>query len=156
MSRNWTPESRVSITTAGVVIEVELGAIPSSAVWITIDERELCLHWQGEDDLVASESRFYVPPDYSLERAKASFTKSLLRMDVPRNQESLGSKPLPMMIYCDGCGRHFDITVTDKGSENHRCPHCCAVQILNLGSLVKKAIEQGRKMIGKGRGGRRI
>ena len=156
MSRNWTPESRVSITDAGVVIEIELGAILTSAVWITVDRRELCLHWQGEDDLSAYESRFYVPPGYSLERAKASFTRNTLRIDVPLNKDSLGSKPLPMMIYCDGCGKHFDIIVTNKGSENQRCPHCGRVQVFNLDSLVKKSLEQGRKMIGKGRGGRRI
>ena len=149
VNRNWTPKSHVSTTGAGVVIEIELGGIIKSAVWITVEERELCIHWREEGDFGASESRFYIPQDYSPESAKASFAKGILRIDVPPNKNALGSKPLPMMIYCKGCGKHFEIIVCKKGPENQRCPHCGEVQVFELDSLVKKAIEQGKKMLKK-------
>lgn len=62
--------------------------------------------------------------------------------------------PISMMIYCDGCGQHFDIVVNRKEPEDHRCPVCGHVQALGLGGLVQKAIEQSMKMSGK-KGGRR-
>lgn len=62
--------------------------------------------------------------------------------------------PVSMMIYCSECGKHFDIVVTGKGSKNYRCSACGVVQAFDLDSLLQKAIEQGNKMLGKGRRGR--
>lgn len=67
--------------------------------------------------------------------------------------ESWWKFPLSMMIYCDGCGQHFDIVVNGKEPENHRCPACGTVHTFGLEGLVQKAIEQSMKMAGK-KGGR--
>lgn len=152
MDRNWTPKSQLSITPAGVVIEIVLSG--ESAVWVGVEDRELCVHWQRQGDANASESRFHIPPGYNPQNAKASLAKGTLRIEVPPDNGLLVPKPVPMMIYCQGCGKHFDITVTRKGPENHRCPHCGELQAFDLDALVNKAIEQGKKMLRK-RGGRR-
>lgn len=60
--------------------------------------------------------------------------------------------PISMMIYCNGCGKHFDIVVNSKEAENHRCPVCGAMQVFGLERLVQKAIEQSKKMPRKPRG----
>ena len=99
--------------------------------------------------------------------------KGILRIEVPIGDKSYGSqamtvtmltsesllasflkKPHEMMIYCNGCGKHFDIVVAGKGPRDYRCPACGKVQAFDLGALVKKAIEQGKKMSKKKRGRR--
>jgi len=59
-----------------------------------------------------------------------------------------------MLIYCNGCGKHFDIVITGKGPANYQCPACGKVQVFELEAIVNKAMEPGMKMLGK-RGGRR-
>lgn len=135
-----------------MVIEIEWGAVNHPVVHL--EDRELCIHWQAQDQLGASEIRIHVPAGYSLESARASFNHGILRIEVPPNEYSTGSKPLPMLIHCDACGKYFDIIVGNKSAESHRCPHCGQDQIFKLDSLVKKAIEQGKKMLRKS-GGRR-
>lgn len=62
--------------------------------------------------------------------------------------------PVTMMIYCNGCGKHFDIVVTSKDSADHRCPACGKVQVFGLESLLRKAMEQGKRMLRKTHGRR--
>jgi uncharacterized Zn finger protein len=81
-------------------------------------------------------------------------TKGVLRIEVPVKDKSSPPKPREMLIYCDGCGKHFDIVITGKGSRDYRCPACGKVQAFDLEALVKKAIEQGKKMLKKKRGRR--
>ncbi len=62
--------------------------------------------------------------------------------------------PVTMMIYCRGCGKHFDIVVTNAGPRGYRCPACEKVQTFDLDAFTRKALEQSRKMFKKPRGGR--
>jgi phage FluMu protein Com len=62
--------------------------------------------------------------------------------------------PVNMMIYCHGCGKLFDIVVTSAGCKEYRCPACEKVQAFDLDAFTRKAVEQGRKMFRKPRGGR--
>jgi hypothetical protein len=41
MNRNWTPESRVSVTDAGMVIEIELGAVQTGDLEIFVEADQL-------------------------------------------------------------------------------------------------------------------
>jgi predicted RNA-binding Zn-ribbon protein involved in translation (DUF1610 family) len=62
--------------------------------------------------------------------------------------------PVTMMIYCNGCGKHFDIVVTSKDAADHRCPACGKVHVFGLGAFIRKAIEQGKRMLRKTHGRR--
>ena len=153
MNRNWTPESHVSVTDAGMVIEIELGAVQTGDVEIVVEADQLCIRGQ-HDDFGPFEVRFDITPDHDLMDARASLTKGVLRIEVPVKNKSSPPKPREMLIYCDGCGKHFDIVITGKGSRDYRCPACGKVQAFDLEALVKKAIEQGKKMLKKKRGRR--
>lgn len=154
MNRNWTPESRVTITDAGVVIEVELGNVqPGDLVIIPDEAGRLCLRgWR--EDVGKFETRLEIPPGHSLANARVIFVKGRLRIEVPKDDERLRSKPRTMLIYCNGCGKHFDIVIAGKGPKEYRCPACGKVQVFDLEEFVKKAIEQGQKMLEKKRRGR--
>jgi HSP20 family molecular chaperone IbpA len=153
MNRNWTPESRVSVTDAGMVTEIELGAVQAGGLEIFVEAGQLCVRgWH--DDLGPFETRFGITPDHDLADAKANFKNGILRIDVPTKDKSSGSKPRPMMIYCNECGNHFDIVVTSKGSRDYRCPACGKVHAFDLEAFVNKALEQDKKMLKKKRGRR--
>ena len=164
------PESRVSVTDAGMVIEIELGAVQTGDMVIVVEADQLCVRGR-HDDHGPFETRFGITPDHDLADAKASFTKGILRIEVPVKDKSSGSQaigmltpklllasflkePREMMIYCSGCGKHFDIVITGKGPRDYRCPACGKVQAFDLEAFVKKAIEQGQQMLKKKRGRR--
>jgi hypothetical protein len=153
MNRNWTPASRVSVADAGMVIEIELGAVQTSALEIVVEADQLCVRGQN-DDFGPFDVRFGITPNLSLTDARAILTKGVLRIEVPVKDKSSGSKPREMWIYCDGCGKHFDIVITGKGSREYRCPACGKVQAFDLEAFVKKAIAQGKQMLKKKRGRR--
>ena len=153
MNRNWTPKSHVSVTDAGMVVEIELGGVQMGNVEIVAEADQMCIRGR-HDDLSSFETRFGVPSDHSLANAKSSFANGILRIEVPTNNNSLGSKPRTMMIYCNECGKHFDIVVIGKGSKDYRCPVCGKVHAFDLDSFVNKAIEQSKKMLRKTRGRR--
>jgi DNA-directed RNA polymerase subunit RPC12/RpoP len=150
MNRNWKPESRVSVTDAGMVIEIELGAVQASDVEILVEADQLCVRGR-HDDFGPFETRFGITSDHSLADAKASFTKGVLRIEMPTKDKSSGSKPRTMMIYCNGCGKHFDIVITGKGSRDYRCPACGKIHAFDLEAFVNQAIEQGKQMLKKKR-----
>lgn len=155
MSHDWTPQSHRSITDAGMVIEIELGGIQTSSLQLVSEENQLCIRGRHED-LGSFESRFHVPPGYSPESAKVSFENGVMRIDMPPNKDSFLSKPVSMLIYCKDCGKHFEIVVRGKGTKDYRCPACGKVEGFDLGSLMDKALEQTKKMLGKNRGGWRL
>jgi hypothetical protein len=153
MNRGWMPESRVSVTDEGMVIEIESGAVQTGDPEIVAQADQLCVRGQ-HDDFGPFEARFGITPDHSLADARATLTKGLLRIEVPMKDKSSGSKPREMLIYCNGCGKHFDIMVTGKGPKEYRCPACGKVQAFDLEVFVKKAIEQSKHMLKKKRGRR--
>jgi hypothetical protein len=170
MNRNWTPESRVSVTEAGMVIEIKLSAIQAGSVDIFVDAGQLCVRGQ-HDNFGPFETRFDVTSDLDLANARSTFTEGILRIEVPMKDKSSGSKvkiisdpksflafflkqPHEMLIYCNGCGKHFDIVVTGKGPKDYRCPACGKVQAFDLEALANKAIAQGKQMLKKRRGRR--
>ena len=153
MNWNWTPESRVSVTDAGMVIEIELGAVRMGSLRIFVEADQLCVRGQHED-FGPFETRFGITPDHDPANARASFTKGILRIEVPTKNKSSPSKPRAMLIYCNGCGKHFDIVVTDKGSRDYRCPACGKVQAFDLEAFVNQALEQDKQMLKKRRGRR--
>jgi hypothetical protein len=62
--------------------------------------------------------------------------------------------PIKMMVRCNQCERLFDIVVTSKKSEDHRCPACGKVQGFALEVFMKKAIGQTKTMSRKPSGAR--
>lgn len=62
--------------------------------------------------------------------------------------------PVTMMIYCNGCGKHFDIIVRSKDSADHRCPACGKVHVFGLEAFIRKAMEQGKRMLRRTHGRR--
>ena len=57
--------------------------------------------------------------------------------------------PIEMMIYCNECGKHFDIVVTSKGSRKYRCPACGEVHAFDLEVFMNKALEQATRCLEK-------
>jgi predicted RNA-binding Zn-ribbon protein involved in translation (DUF1610 family) len=135
MSRDWTPKSQVSITDTGLVIEIHLDGIRDSeilgGVTATLEAGQLCL--RGQHKVFGPfESRIEIPPGYNLRKFKATIVKGVLRIVVPpgKDASSLAAFPRSMLIYCNGCGKHFDIVITGKGPGNYPCPACGKVQVL--------------------------
>jgi len=150
-----------------MIIEIELTAIQASRVEIFVDTGQLYVRGQ-HDNFGPFETKFDIMPNHNPEAVRASFMKGILRIEVPIKDKSYGSqamtvtmlssesllasflkKPHEMMIYCNGCGKHFDIVITGKGSKDYRCPSCGKVQAFDLEAFVKKAIEQGKQMLKK-------
>jgi predicted RNA-binding Zn-ribbon protein involved in translation (DUF1610 family) len=179
MNQHWTPESRVRITDEGMVIEIKLdGALPTSA---TFENGTLLIRGQHED-LGKFECRFEIPANHNPVETKITLEDGIfLRIKVPAGKKKkevmlgpipilinvsgvlpkpgktaaavFSSKPHPMMIYCNGCGKHFDI-VAGKGAREYRCPHCGKVQTFSLETLISQALEQGEKMLRRKRSSR--
>lgn len=153
MNRHWTPESRVTVTDAGVVIELELSGVQIRSLEITRETNRLCIRGQ-HDDHGSFEVRFDVPSGHSLTEAEVGFANGVLRIEMPPDKGAAYAKPRAMLIYCNECGKHFDIVITVKGPQKYRCPACGQVQVFDLDDLVKKVLEQSRKMLRKKRRGR--
>jgi len=153
MNQNWTPENRVSITDAGMVIELKLGAVQMASLKIFVEANQLCVRGR-HDDFGPFETRIGLTSDHSLTDAKVVFSKGILRIEVPTKNKSSPPKPRAMLIYCNGCGTHFDIVVTGKGSRDYRCPACGKVHAFDLEAFVNQALEQGKQMLKKRRGRR--
>ena len=153
MNRHWYPNRHVSVTDAGMVIEIEFGGthLPICAIHVEADG----LRVRGQHETMGPfDLKFDLPPAHDLANSKCIFAKGILRIEVPRADSSSTPKPQTMLIYCDGCGKHFDITITEKGPQDYGCPSCGRVQTFDLEALIKKAIEQGLKMTRKRPGGR--
>ena len=156
MSRTWTPESRVTITDAGMVIEIEMAGVLGSSLTVTFEGGHLCVRGQHKK-FGQFECKFRIPADYNPVEIKAALSRGVgLRFEVPVRKRFSLTEPRAMLFYCNGCGKHFDIVVAVKGPENYRCPACGKVQVLDLEAFVNQALEQGKKMLGKRRGGRGI
>jgi len=170
MNRNWTPVSRVSVTEAGMVIEITLDSVQAGSVEIVVEADQLCVRGRHES-FGPFEARFDVTSDHDSANARSIFTTGILRIEVPVKDKAPGPKvkilsnpksflafflkqPREMLIYCDGCGKHFDIVITGKGSRDYRCPACGKVQAFDLEAFVNKALEQGKQMLRKRRGRR--
>ena len=93
MNRNWTPKSHVSITDAGVVIEVELGSIRTASLLIIPEGSQILI--RGHHELLgAFESRLDAPAGHSPGNARARFESGILRIDWPPDIDSSGAAPL--------------------------------------------------------------
>lgn len=173
MNQRWAPESRVCVTDDGMVIEIKLPGVLATGVAATFEKGMLCIHGQHED-FGKFVSKFEIPANHNPIKAKITFDNGVLRIDVPSGKRKkeivIGSIPLPisfsgslpkpsktaitqwcsnphpMMIYCSGCGKHFDI-VAAKGARNYSCPHCGNLQVFDLESLINQAMDQSSKML---------
>jgi hypothetical protein len=153
MSRNWTPKSVVSVTDAGMVIKIELDGIRLGSVRPTFEAGHLCI--RGEHDAFGSfETKIAIPEGYNAGSLKIIFLKKILRIEVPPGKyvPFFSQFPISMLIYCNGCGNHFDIIITCKGSHDYLCPACGKVQAFDLEAFVKKALEQSKSPTEKKRG----
>ncbi|MGO9586118.1 MAG: hypothetical protein ACLP2Y_07990 [Limisphaerales bacterium] len=136
--------------------------------------RRLCVRGQ-HDNFGPFETRFDITPNHNPAAARAIFMKGILRIEVSMKDKSSGfqamtvsmltsesllasflKEPRAMMIYCNRCGKHFDIMVTGKGSKDYRCPACGKVHAFDLEAFVNQALEQGKKMLKTKRGRRWI
>jgi len=170
MNRNWTPESRVFVTDVGMVIEITLDAVQAGSVEIVVEADQLYVRGRHEN-FGPFETRFDVTSNHDPAKAGLTFKEGILRIEVPIKGKSSGSKvkiisnlkslpaffpnePHEMLIYCDGCGKHFDIVITGQGPQVNRCPACGKVQVFDLKAFVNKAIEQSKQMLKKKRGRR--
>ena len=181
MNQPWAPESHVRINDDGMVIEIKLQGLVPTSLAATFEKKVLCV--SGEHEVFGKfESRFEIPANHNLIAAKIDLEKGVLRISVPSGEEKkeimlgpipipinisgilpvpgksvasiLESKPHPMMIYCNGCGKHFDIIVAGKGPQEYRCPHCGHLQAFNLEGLINQVMAQAGKMV-RGKRGRR-
>ena len=177
MNQRWTPESHVRITDDGLVIELKLHGVRLTSLRTSFEEGVLCIHGQ-HDEFGKFVSRFEIPANHNITEGTITLHNDVLRFEVPStNKKAPGSAPGPikvpdilrtgqiaaaifgsvprsMMIYCKGCGKHFDIVVTAKGAQEYRCPHCAEMQLFDLENLINQAMEQASKMFRKKRGRR--
>jgi hypothetical protein len=153
MNRSWTPASRVSITKAGMVIEIELRSVRAGYPAITLEDGQMCIRGLHAD-LGPYECRIEIPPNHNLAAVKATFGKGTLRIALPRDNNPGKPQPRTMMIYCNGCGKHFDIVVTHKGPQDYFCSSCGKVHTFDAEDFIREAIEQSMKMARKRRGRR--
>lgn len=92
MKRNWTPKSRISVTDAGAVIEVEVGDIRTASLLIIPERRHFLV--RGHHELLgAFESRLDIPAGHSAANARAKFESGILRIDWPPDGGSFRSAP---------------------------------------------------------------
>jgi len=136
-----------------MVIEIELSGVETRDVEITAEADQVCIRGR-HDDLGSFEARFGIPADHSRADARASFANGILRVEVPKNNDALRSRPRAMPIRCNACGKHFDIVVTQRGAQDYRCPACGKVQVFDLEALVRQAMAHGLQMLRRKRGGR--
>lgn len=155
MSRNWTPKSEISVTDGGIVIKVGLNGVLTSSTRITLEEDQLCVRGQ-HGKFGSFEIKFEIPSGYNRMMITVIVAKDVLRIDVPPGKDVafLSAFPKSMLIYCNGCGKHFDIVIVGKGSANYSCPACGKVQIFDLEAFVNRVIEQSKNLLGKKRGRR--
>ena len=78
MDRNWTPESHVTITDDGMVIEIELDGILKSSLRGTPEKGQLCVCGQHKE-FGEFEIRFEISADYSLPGTKVTLEGRRLR-----------------------------------------------------------------------------
>jgi hypothetical protein len=180
MNARWSPESHIRITGDGMVIEIKLPGVVVTSLAATFEKKVLCVSGKHED-FGRFESRFEIPANHKPIEAKIILENSVLHIDVPSGKQKkdvvLGPIPIPikfsgilpkpsktavthwcstprsMMIYCNSCGKHFDIVAT-KGAQDYRCLHCGKVQVFDLETFINQAIELGSKMLRKKRGSR--
>ena len=155
MNRGWTPESHVAITDAGMVIKIKLDRIDVFSLRTTFEENQLCVRGR-HDDFGSFEVKFEIPFGYNPAKIKITFLKGVWRVEIPPGKATpfLSDFPINMLIYCAGCGKHFDIVIAGKGPGSYSCPACGKVQVFDLEALVNQVIEQGKKMPGRKRGRR--
>ena|SRR5215469_2876334 len=153
MNRGWTPENHVSTTDAGIVIKVKMHMNVLLTLRTAYEEDRLCL--RGRDEEFGSfEIKFEIPSGYNLAKLKMKFVKGILRIEIPPGEKTsfLSEFPKTMLIYCNGCGKHFDIVIASKGPHDYTCPACGKVQVFDLEALIKQVMVQYKNKTGKKRG----
>jgi hypothetical protein len=154
MNQPWSPESRVLVTDEGMAIEIKLAGIrPASLAGTNFEEGALCVRGEHKD-FGKFECRFEIPEDHNIFGTKITWENGALRITVPPGKKMIGAEPRPMMIYCNGCERHFDIVIEGKGARNYCCPHCGKVQVFDLEALINQVMDQSSKTFRKKRGSR--
>jgi rRNA maturation endonuclease Nob1 len=61
--------------------------------------------------------------------------------------------PMAMLIRCYGCGKVFDVLIPGMEPHDCPCPGCGRIEVVDLGSVQRKAIAWQSKMIRKQGGG---
>ena len=152
MNRIWAPKTQVSVTDAGLVIKIELEGTRTDSLRFAFEGDQLCVRGR-HDDFGAFESRIDVPSGYSRAKLQVIVAKGILRIEMPPGDDLpfFSNFPKSMLIYCNGCGKHFDIVITGKGPGNYQCPACGKFQVFDLEALVNQVMKQGMKMLGKKR-----
>jgi len=153
MSRNWTPKSQVSITEAGMVIKIELKGVGFGGYTTTFNEGQLCLRGR-HDDFGPFDIKFDIPPNYDRAKLQVTFVKGILRIELPpgKTPSIFSDFPKNMLIYCNACGKHFDIVINDAGPNSYTCPACGKAQIFDLKAFINQVMEQTKNLGGKKRG----
>ena len=154
MNRSWTPESHVSFTDAGMVIEIQMKGVKPFGRRFTYEENYFC--YRGEhEEFGPFEVSFEIPSGYNIGKLtiKTDTKKGICRIEIPPGKKTswLDEFPKSMLIYCDSCGKHFDIVITGKGPADYTCPACGKVQVFDLDALVKQVTAQSKNFTGKTR-----
>lgn len=180
MSARWTPESHVRTTGNGMAIEIKLHGVLATSLAATFENGALCIRGQHKD-FGKFESRHEISANLNPVEVTITLKNDVLRIEVPtgkrKKEITLGpipiqikfsgifpkpnktaikhwcSTPRSMMIYCNGCGKHFDIVAT-KEARDYPCPHCGKVQVFDLERLINQAVDQSSKMLRRKRGSR--
>ena len=148
MNRSWTPESQVSFTDAGMIIEIKMKGIKPFGLRPAFQENHFCVRGQHEE-FGPFEIKFEIPSGYNPAKLKMSqIIKGVWRIEIPPGKLTsfLDDFPKSMLIYCNGCGKHFDIVITARGPHDYACPACGKIQAFDLEALVKQVMEQSKNM----------
>jgi hypothetical protein len=144
------PQSHVTFTDAGMVIEIKMKGIKPFGLRPAFQENDFCVRGEHED-FGPFDVKFAVPPGYNSGKPKWKLSKSIFRIEIPPGKKTsfLDEFPISMLIYCNGCGKHFDIVITGKGSHDYTCPACGKIQAFDLEAFVKQVMKQSKNLSGK-------
>lgn len=146
MKRGWTPEHKVTVTDAGMVIKIRMVGIHIGTLRTAFKSRQLCIRGQ-HDDFGPFEIQFEIPPAYSVAKLACSMANNVLRIEAPLGENKPSwDYPKTMLIFCDGCGKHFDIVIEGKGPVDYTCPVCGKIQTFDFEALVQQVIKQSKNL----------
>ena len=153
MSRNWKPESQVSVTDAGMVIKIKLNGVRLGNLTTTYEQDQLCIRGR-HDNFGLFEIKFDIPPDCNESKLAVTVAKGILRIELPagKTPSIFSDFPKNMLIYCNGCGKHFDIVINDAGPNSYACPACGKAQIFDFKALIDQVMQQAKNLSSKKRG----
>ena len=136
-----------------MVIKIKLNGVRLTGLITTYEQDQLCIRGR-HDDFGPFEIKFDIPPDYKRSKLTVTVVKGILRIELPpgKTPSIFSDFPKDMLIYCNGCGKHFDIVINDAGPNSYTCPACGKAQVFDLKTFIDQVMQQTKQLRGKKRG----